>query len=326
VGALHDGSTAQLRAMLDVHLMATFWTMLPALGHMRARGRGRIVNTVSGTGMFPRAGTFAYAAAKAAVQAMTRSAALDNSDLDIGINAISPIAATPMSPTYTEVHPALDDERMSVHRVVPALVFLAHPSCRLTGEVWHAAGGRVARAGYYVSRGWGSDTLTAEDVAQHVEQICDVGQPLVLQNSWQQYDYIPKGPDDYEAWRQPDEADRPAFVDRNRLSRRPGRRREASSVPLTGKRRCRPCGRGRRLLPVGFPRHGVLRSNVRPIASFLVGIGTCQGGPGRAAPFNRDGEEKRSGVDRRRHHRGSGFGQPVGAVGQWREGALRDFG
>jgi NAD(P)-dependent dehydrogenase (short-subunit alcohol dehydrogenase family) len=201
VGALHDGSTAQLRAMLDVHLMATFWTMLPALGHMRARGRGRIVNTVSGTGMFPRAGTFAYAAAKAAVQAMTRSAALDNSDLDIGINAISPIAATPMSPTYTEVHPALDDERMSVHRVVPALVFLAHPSCRLTGEVWHAAGGRVARAGYYVSRGWGSDTLTAEDVAQHVEQICDVGQPLVLQNSWQQYDYIPKGPDDYEAWR-----------------------------------------------------------------------------------------------------------------------------
>jgi NAD(P)-dependent dehydrogenase (short-subunit alcohol dehydrogenase family) len=200
VGPIQEGSTAQLRAMLDVHLMSTFWTMMPALAHMRRRGTGRIANTVSGVGMFGRTGSFAYAAAKGAIQAMTRCAAIDNADHDIGINAISPIAATPMSPSYLEIDPELDHDRMSVERIVPALVYLAHPSCRLRGQVLHAAGGRVAVAGAFMGRGWGSDTLTAEDVGVHIGEICDLTDVLVLRDSLHQYDFIPKRPADFAAW------------------------------------------------------------------------------------------------------------------------------
>lgn len=201
VEPIQESSTAKLRAMLDVHLMGTFWTMLPALEHMRQRGTGRIVNTVSGVGLFGRTGTFAYAAAKAAVQAMNRCAVLDNADVEgLRINAISPIAATPMSPGYQTIHPELDADRMSVTRVVPALVYLAHQSCRLNGQVLHAAGGRVALAGTFVARGWGSDTLTAEDVASHIDEICDLTDVLVLRDSLEQYDYIPKRPADFTAW------------------------------------------------------------------------------------------------------------------------------
>jgi NAD(P)-dependent dehydrogenase (short-subunit alcohol dehydrogenase family) len=201
VAPIQEGSTEQLRAMLDVHLMGTFWTMLPALAHMRQRGMGRIVNTVSGVGLFGRAGTFAYAAAKGAVQALNRCAALDNADVDgIRINAITPIAVTPMSGEFQTIHPELDADRMSVTRVLPALVYLAHESCRLNGQVLHAAGGRVALAGTFVTRGWGSDTLTAEDVARHIDQICDLTDVLVLQGALEQYDYIPKRPADFAAW------------------------------------------------------------------------------------------------------------------------------
>jgi NAD(P)-dependent dehydrogenase (short-subunit alcohol dehydrogenase family) len=202
-GPIQVGSTSQLRAMIDVHLMGTFWTMVPALTHMRARGTGRIVNTVSGAGMFGRADSFAYASSKAAIQAMSRCAAFDNADVDVRVNMFSPIAVTPLSPGYTDLHPDLDADRMSVERVVPALVYLAHPACALNGQTLHAAGGRVAVAGSYVARGWGSDTLTAEDVAAHIGDICDTTDVLVLRDLPHQYDYIPKRSDDFARWVSP---------------------------------------------------------------------------------------------------------------------------
>ncbi len=202
-GPIQEGSTQQLRAMIDVHLMGTFWTMVPALAHMRARGTGRIVNTVSGAGMFARESSFAYAASKAAIQAMSRCAALDNADLDVRINMFSPIAVTPLSPGYTELHPDLDADRMSVDRVVPVVVYLAHPTCTLNGQTLHAAGGRVALAGAYVARGWGSDSLTAEDVAAHIPEICDKTDVLVLRDLRHQYEYIPRRREDFERWGHP---------------------------------------------------------------------------------------------------------------------------
>jgi len=199
-GAIHDGTTEQLRAMLDVALMGTFWTMVPALANMRARGSGRIVNTVSGAGMFPASGAFAYSACKGAIQAMSRSAALDNADLDVGINMISPIAVTTLSPDYRGIHPDLDADRMSVARVLPAVVYLCHPSCKLRGQTLHAAAGRVAIAGTFVARGWGSDTLTAEDIGGHINEICDESEIFVLHDRLAQYELIPKRAEDFARW------------------------------------------------------------------------------------------------------------------------------
>ena len=200
VAPIQDGSTEQLRAMIEVHLMGTFWTMRAALPHMRARGTGRIVNTASGVALFGRTGSFAYAAAKGAVQAMTRCAALDNADVDVKVNAISPIAATPMAPTFQSIDPLLDAERMSVDRVAPVVAYLAHPTCTLSGRVLHAAGGRVARAEPVLSRGWGSETLTAEDVAGHLAEIDDLTGALALDDSLDQYAHIPRRGSDFAQW------------------------------------------------------------------------------------------------------------------------------
>ena len=201
-GPIQDGTTEQLRAMIDVALMGTFWTMVPALRHMREQGFGRIVNTVSGAAMFGASGAFAYSACKGAIQSMSRSAALDNTDLDIRINMISPIAVTALSPGYQDIHPDLDDDRMSVDRVLPAVVYLAHRTCALNGHTLHAGAGRVAVAGSFVARGWGSDTLTAEDVAAHIADICDESEIFPLSDRLAQYELVPKSTEDFARWRQ----------------------------------------------------------------------------------------------------------------------------
>ena len=197
---IQDGTTEQLRAMIDVHLMGTFWTMVPALRHMRRQGSGRIVNTVSGVGLFGRAGSFAYATAKGGVHAMTRCAALDNAEVDIKVNAICPIAATPMAPSFESIDPRLDAGRMSVERVAPVVAYLAHASCSFTGRAFHAAGGRVARTEGVVARGWGSDTLTAEDVAAHLGEIADMNGALAFDDSRDQYAHVPKQSSDFAQW------------------------------------------------------------------------------------------------------------------------------
>lgn len=198
VSPVQDGTTEQVRAMLEVHVMATFWTMSTALAHMRRAGYGRVVNSVSGVAMFGRAGAFAYAAGKGAVEAMNRCAAEDNADVaGIAVNAISPLAVTTMAPGFSAIDPALDQDRMSTARVVPALVYLAHECCRLNGQVLYASGGRVALVDHHMTRGWGSDTLTAEDVATHIGKICDRDGSVVLANSHEQFRYIPTTPADF---------------------------------------------------------------------------------------------------------------------------------
>lgn len=61
----------------------------------------------------------------------------------------------------------------------------------------YAAGGRVARTRYCMTRGWGSATLTAEDVAAHIDDICERDGSFVLGNSQEQFRHIRTTPADF---------------------------------------------------------------------------------------------------------------------------------
>ncbi|MBM9507871.1 SDR family NAD(P)-dependent oxidoreductase [Actinacidiphila acididurans] len=86
-------------AVLEVNLTGVFLTMKHEIRHMRAHGGGVIVNMASNIGAHVRRpGMAAYAASKAAVSALTRTAARDHIGDGIRINAVSPGASdTPMS-------------------------------------------------------------------------------------------------------------------------------------------------------------------------------------------------------------------------------------
>ncbi|NKZ04610.1 SDR family NAD(P)-dependent oxidoreductase [Actinomadura latina] len=85
--------------VLAVNLTGVFLSMKHEIAHMRAHGGGTIVNVSSNIGAHGRRpGMAAYAASKAGVSNLTRTAALDHIADGVRINAVSPGASdTPMS-------------------------------------------------------------------------------------------------------------------------------------------------------------------------------------------------------------------------------------
>ncbi|WP_326632288.1 SDR family oxidoreductase [Nonomuraea fuscirosea] len=99
--------------VLAVNLKGVFLSMKHEIAHMRAHGGGVIVNVSSNLGAHWRlAGASAYAASKAAVSHLTRTAARDHIADGVRINAISPGPVdSPMSTRPGETR-ADRDERM----------------------------------------------------------------------------------------------------------------------------------------------------------------------------------------------------------------------
>jgi 3-oxoacyl-[acyl-carrier protein] reductase len=146
------GGTAELVAMtdeqwnvvLDVTLNGTFRCTRAALRHMYERGSGVIVNNASVLGWRAQAGQAHYAAAKAGVMALTRSAAMEAAPHGVRVNAVAPSLA--MHPFLAKVttDELLDEltgreafgRAAEPWEVANVIVFLASDySSYLTGEV-----------------------------------------------------------------------------------------------------------------------------------------------------------------------------------------------
>ncbi len=129
-GILRDKTLLKLdleawRAVLDVHLTGTFLGTQAAAKQMLAQGDGgRIVNTTSVSGLMGNFGQANYAAAKAGVYGLTRTAAIELQKHRIYVNALAPIAKTRM----TEDLPMFQTLKgVTPEHVAPAALFLASP-------------------------------------------------------------------------------------------------------------------------------------------------------------------------------------------------------
>lgn len=88
-GTVESTTDAAWDAMLDINLRAPFRLLRAAAPHLGAR-KGAVVNVSSVTGLRAFPGILAYAVSKAAVDQLTRCAALDLAPLGVRINAVNP--------------------------------------------------------------------------------------------------------------------------------------------------------------------------------------------------------------------------------------------
>ena len=163
----HNMGPAEIDPVLDVHLKGAFYVTKPAWIKMREQGYGRIVNTASSSGIIGNFGQANYGAAKMGLVGLTRVLAQEGAKYNIKVNALAPVARTRMTeeilgPLADRVTPAL---------VAPIVAWLVHEDCPVTGEIYSAAGGRIARMFIGLTPGYYNPALTLEDVRDHFEQI-----------------------------------------------------------------------------------------------------------------------------------------------------------
>ncbi|CDP88801.1 MULTISPECIES: SDR family NAD(P)-dependent oxidoreductase [Mycolicibacterium] len=140
------------RLTFDIHVMGTFHVTQSALPHMPTDGTGRIINVTSSAGITGTLGQVNYSAAKAGLIGITKSLARELAPKNIMVNALAPLAATPMTETIrtNEKFAANMMNRIPLKRwaeadeVAGAFVFMASDAASyITGQVLPVDGGMV---------------------------------------------------------------------------------------------------------------------------------------------------------------------------------------
>jgi NAD(P)-dependent dehydrogenase (short-subunit alcohol dehydrogenase family) len=148
-GILRDRTALKLSpedwsAVLDVHLTGAFACLQAAARVMKDQGRGgRIINMTSIAGLRGNFGQCNYAAAKAGIYGLTRTAALELARAQITVNAVCPTAYTRMTSDNPGVTEAVGI-KFGPETVAPLVVYLAtDQAAHLTGRILAIEGPHV---------------------------------------------------------------------------------------------------------------------------------------------------------------------------------------
>jgi 3-oxoacyl-[acyl-carrier protein] reductase len=140
----------QWDAVILVHTTAVFRSIRAAARQMMKQNFGRVVNVTSAAGIDGSIGQINYSAGKSAVIGITKSAARELAKYNITVNAISPVAATPMTETVRTTDKFRDAAlaRLTIKRfadpseIARAVVFLASKEASYTtGHIMLVDGG-----------------------------------------------------------------------------------------------------------------------------------------------------------------------------------------
>jgi NAD(P)-dependent dehydrogenase (short-subunit alcohol dehydrogenase family) len=163
-------------AVVDVHLRGAFHVVRPAFPLMCKAGYGRIVLTSSIGGLYGNQQQINYAVSKSGLIGLSNVAALEGAAVGVKCNLIIPAAVTRMAEGIDiSAYPPMGPEL-----VAPAVGWLAHESCSITGEMLIAIAGRVAKAYIAETPGVYRPSWTIEQIAQQIDAIRNTDAPVVF--------------------------------------------------------------------------------------------------------------------------------------------------
>ena len=150
---LHNSAENDARHVINTNLLGNLWVLQASVPALVAAGGGVIVNIASVLGHRPLPQTGIYAASKAAVIQMTRSAALELARDNIRVNALAP--GYIMTDLNREFLQSEEGTRLvkkvpmrrfaTIEELSAALIFLLDPqNSYMTGETLTIDGGMAA--------------------------------------------------------------------------------------------------------------------------------------------------------------------------------------
>lgn len=184
---LTDIDDARWRRMIAVTLDGTFQMIKAVWPHFAGRGHGRIVNTTSNAGFAGNETLVHYGAAKMGVAGLTRALAQEVGTTGITVNAVAPMAITRMNRDafFGGANAEGADWQADIRSgrvpmgppsiVSPTVLWLAHRSTIINGEIFSTSSGKVARVAFVLSDGFFDPDHGPEALRDHADEIRKLG-------------------------------------------------------------------------------------------------------------------------------------------------------
>ncbi|HKS69095.1 MAG TPA: SDR family NAD(P)-dependent oxidoreductase [Ktedonobacterales bacterium] len=169
-------SVADFRAVVDVHLMGAFHLTRAAFPVMAEAKFGRVVYVSSIAGLYGAEELICYGAAKTSLIGVNNVVAIEGARHNIKCNIMAPGAVTRMAD-------GIDMSRMpamGADLVAPAVGWLAHESCTVSGEMFAALAGRVARMMLAETEGVYRAHWSIDDIAENIDAIRNTDKLWIL--------------------------------------------------------------------------------------------------------------------------------------------------
>jgi NAD(P)-dependent dehydrogenase (short-subunit alcohol dehydrogenase family) len=117
-GELHETPREDFERVLQVNLVGVWLGMKHQIRAMRAQGSGAIVSVASLAGLLSPPALGAYVASKHGVVGLTKTAAVENAQFGIRVNAVCPAPVrTPLMDVLTPDQLEMWVSRMAIHRL-----------------------------------------------------------------------------------------------------------------------------------------------------------------------------------------------------------------
>ena len=160
--SFHKQDIADFEMVMDINFFAVARLLKFAWPKMRDARYGRILVTTSTAGLYGNHGQTAYSSAKAALQGLVKTLALEGVSRNIQVNSIAPYAVTQMT---RAAFPESQADLFSTDAISPLVNWLVSQPCKLSGKTI-IAGAKQAR----LVKTLESDTLS---LAPNLEEALD---------------------------------------------------------------------------------------------------------------------------------------------------------